>query len=98
MLLLHRLKSPDGLFQAVDRLNPLISWPKNQVADPQARVLEAQEPLRLLSEHGKYLAHNICLEGLNGQAPNHGLSSRRHHSCNTMFLQKNKNPRNYLFK
>jgi hypothetical protein len=75
MLILHRLKSPSSLLQVDDWLDLIVSWPKDLVVDPQARVLKAQTPFHLLPELGKHLPYITHLEGLNGQAPKHGLSS-----------------------
>jgi hypothetical protein len=74
ILLLHHLKPPYSLLLVDGQLNPIISRPKDQITNPQARILEVQAPLRLLSELGKHLLHNKHLVGLNGQAPKHGLS------------------------
>jgi hypothetical protein len=41
MLILHFLKLPDGLLQAGDLMDSVIRRPKNKVANPQAKSLEA---------------------------------------------------------
>jgi hypothetical protein len=42
MLILHHLKSPDGLLQAGDQMGSAIRRPKDKVADPRARSLECE--------------------------------------------------------
>jgi hypothetical protein len=78
MLILHHLKSPSDLLQVDGRMDPTICWPKDEVTDPRARILETQAPLRLVPKLGNHLPHNIYLEDFGGQVPKHELSDRRH--------------------
>jgi hypothetical protein len=75
MLILHHLKSSGGLPLENGLLDTVVSWPKDQVIHPQARVIEERAPFCLLLELGDHLPHNISLEGLSEQAPKHELSS-----------------------
>jgi hypothetical protein len=80
MLILHCSMSPGGLCQVNSRTYSVVSWPKDHVVDPRARILEMQAPLCLFLELGNHLPHNICLEDFSRQARKHKLSSRRHQS------------------
>jgi hypothetical protein len=40
MLIPHCPKSPGGLLQAEDQMDSVICWLKDEVTDPQARILE----------------------------------------------------------
>jgi hypothetical protein len=71
--------SPGGLCQVNSRTYSVVSWPKDHVVDPRARILEMQAPLCLFLELGNHLPHNICLEDFSRQARKHKLSSRRHY-------------------
>jgi hypothetical protein len=51
---------------------------KDDVIDPRARSLKARALLYMLPELGNHLTHNLHLESFNGQAPQDGVSGRRH--------------------
>jgi hypothetical protein len=56
-------------------MDSVVYWPKDEVADPRARILKMQAPLRLLPKLGNHLSHNIHLEDFDGEVPKNGLSS-----------------------
>jgi hypothetical protein len=68
-----------SLLQAGSHMDPVVHLPKDEVANPRDRSLKARALLCLLTKLGNHLIHNIRLEIFNGQAPQHKLSSRRHH-------------------
>jgi hypothetical protein len=61
--------SPWGLLQVDGQMDSVVYWPKDEVTDSRARILETQALLCMFQELGNDLPYNVNLKDFNIKRP-----------------------------